>query len=149
MGGQKRFPGNSAITTRTRGLDWLKPFRIMKGLFAVLIAVACVVVTGCGKGKESRAAGVSSDASLPDKPLPPPPPAVKAFTQNAPAENVVGDVDPFLTQQLRIFIRDKGRMPQSFAELAGTRLDSIPNPPLGKKWVIDNATKEVKAARTQ
>ena len=118
----------------------------MKGLFALFIAFACVVVTGCGKGKEPRAADVSSAASRPDKSLPPPPPAVKAFTQNAPAENVVGDVDPFLTQQLRIFIREKGRMPQSFAELASTRLDSIPNPPLGKKWVIDNATKEVKAA---
>lgn len=119
---------------------------LMKNLPALLIAAACIAMPGCGKHKEPGAASGSSDASGPsDKPIPPAPANVTAHTQNAPAENVVGQVDPFLTQQLRIFMQQKGRMPQSFAELASTRLDSIPNPPLGKKWVIDTASREVKA----
>lgn len=134
----------------------------MKDLLALLIAAACLAMFGCGKHKEPGAATSSDDSASParsqpgagkapasDKPLPPAPVYVTAHAQNAPAENVVGVVDPFLTEQLRIFIQQKGRMPQSFAELASARLDSIPNPPLGKKWVIDNTTKEVKAAQPQ
>ena len=124
----------------------------MRNLPSLLIAAACIAMSGCGKHKEPGAPTSSSDASASPASGPsdkPPPPNVTAHTQNAPAQNIVGQVDPFLTQQLGIFIQQKGRMPQSFAELASTRLDSIPNPPAGKKWVIDNATKEVKAVASQ
>ena len=116
---------------------------------ALFISLAAFVLVGCHK---KEAAPANSDAPgtaaspQPAKPPPPPPAYVTANAQNAPAENVAGEVNAFLTEQLRIFIREKGRLPESFAELARTRLDSIPRPPTGKKWVIDNATKEVKAA---
>jgi hypothetical protein len=58
----------------------------------------------------------------------------------------VGDVDPYLTSQLKIFIQQKQRMPNSFTEFAHARLDSIPRPPEGKKWVIDGGAQQVKAA---
>ena len=78
--------------------------------------------------------------------LPPPPSYVSANAQNQPLENVAGEVNAFLTQQLHIFIQQQNRMPQSFAEFASVRLDSMPRPPEGMKWVIDAATKQVKAA---
>ena len=122
---------------------------------ALFISLATFVLVGCHKkeaapansGAPETAAGPASQQ--PAKPLPPPPKYVTANAQNAPAENVAGEVNAFLTEQLRIFIREKGRMPESFTELARVRLDSIPHPPAGKKWVIDNATKEVKAAQAQ
>jgi hypothetical protein len=40
-------------------------------------------------------------------------------------ENVAGEVNPFMSGQLRIFVQQKGRMPVSFTEFANTRLDSI------------------------
>jgi hypothetical protein len=136
----------------------------MKGILALLTAIGCIAISGCSKNAGPAVGSASSDdpanpsssqpgaakappAKMPgsDKPLPPPPLSVTAHAQNAPAENVVGDVDPFLTEQLRIFMQQKRRLPQSFAELASVRLDSMPNPPLGKKWVIDAATQQVKA----
>jgi hypothetical protein len=75
----------------------------------------------------------------------PAPKFITAHAQNEPAQNVAGEVHPFLTEQLQIFVQQKGRMPQSFAELAGVRLDSIPSAPPGKKWVIDTASAQVKA----
>jgi len=99
--------------------------------FAVVLAVAVLALPGCGKKPEA------TPATAEQKP------------GEAPAENVTGQVNAFLTGQLRIFIREKGRMPESFAELARVRLDSVPRPPEGKKWVIDTATKEVKAAAAQ
>src|SRR6266487_179954 len=117
---------------------------------AALVAVAALAIFGCGKKPAPPVTGTPTSGEAAPGALPPPPPKyVTAAAQNAPAENVAGEVNAFLTEQLRIFIREKGRMPESFAELARTRLDSIPRPPAGKKWVIDNATKEVKAAQAQ
>jgi hypothetical protein len=99
--------------------------------FAVVLAVAVLALSGCSK-----------------KPKPTPATAEQKPGE-APAENVVGEVNAFLTEQLRIFIREKGRLPESFAELARVRLDSVPRSPEGKKWVIDTATKEVKAVASQ
>jgi hypothetical protein len=70
---------------------------------------------------------------------------VTATAENALTENAAGEPDPFLTQQLRLFMQEKSRMPESFTELARARLDSVPRPPEGKKWVIDTATQQVKA----
>ena len=119
---------------------------------ALFISLATFVLVGCHKKEAAPAnSGAPETAASPQpaKPPPPPPKYVTANAQNAPAENVAGEVNAFLTEQLRIFIREKGRMPESFTELARVRLDSIPHPPAGKKWVIDNATKEVKAAQAQ
>jgi hypothetical protein len=60
-------------------------------------------------------------------------------------ENLAGEVNPFMSGQLRIFVQQKGRRPVSFTEFVNTRLDSIPRPPEGKKWAIDAATVQVKA----
>jgi hypothetical protein len=104
------------------------------------------VLFGCGKKNEPATRQQSGDTPAPGAP---PPKYVTAAAQNAPADNVAGEVNAFLTEQLRIFIREKGRSPVDFAELARVRLDSIPRPPEGKKWVIDAATKEVKAVAAQ
>src|SRR5262245_14812213 len=79
------------------------------------------------------------------KPLPPAPPFVTARAENQLRQGVVGQVDAALTQQLQKFIEKEGRFPESFAEFVTTRLDSIPRPPEGKKWVIDTDTIQVKA----
>ena len=81
----------------------------------------------------------------PNKALPPPTPAVAARAENLPRQNVIGQVDPELTAQLRTFIQKKNRLPESFAEFVTVRLDTIPRPPEGKKWVIDTSSLEVKA----
>lgn len=114
---------------------------------AALVAVAVLMIFGCSKKQAPPVTGTpTSGEAAPGAPAPPPPKYVTASAQNAPAENVAGEVNAFLTEQLRIFIREKGRLPESFAELARVRLDSVPRPPEGKKWVIDTTTKEVKAA---
>jgi hypothetical protein len=121
----------------------------MKHLSLVILLTAFVLV-GCHKKEAAPPETATAPASQqPAKPLPPPPKYISANAQNAPAENVAGEVNAFLTEQLRIFIREKGRMPESFTELARVRLDSVPRPPAGKKWVIDTASHEVKAVGAQ
>lgn len=56
-------------------------------------------------------------------------------------------VHGFMTQQLRIFVQQKGRLPQNFAEFASARMDSVPRPPEGFHWAIDERTVEVKLVR--
>jgi hypothetical protein len=46
-----------------------------------------------------------------------------------------------------MFIQEKGRLPESFAEFAGARLDSVPRLAPGLTFVIDPATQEVKITR--
>ena len=119
--------------------------------FSLLLAVALLVITGCGKKTTPPApADAQSPGAAPGgSPPPPPPKYVAATAENAPTQNVPGEVNAFLTEQLRIFTRDKRRLPESFAELTRARLDSVPRPPAGKKWVIDTATTEVKAVAAQ
>src|SRR6266850_5830919 len=81
----------------------------------------------------------------PAKALPPPPPSVAARAENNLRQNVPGDPDPFLSGELRNFVQLKKRLPDSFSEFASVRLDSIPRPPEGKKWVIDIANLQVKS----
>jgi hypothetical protein len=136
----------------------MKPTPLIAGL-SVLIA-GCHQKTPSDAGPpttattspaaEARVAGQSgANSPVPGagtKPLPAPPPAVAGRADNYLRENVAGDPDPFLTGQLRTFIEQKHRMPESFAEFAMSRLDSIPRPPEGKKWVIDIAALQVKAS---
>jgi type IV secretory pathway VirB10-like protein len=116
-----------------------------------LLAVAALALFACSKKPESPPgpAGQKPGEGAAGAPLPPPPKYVETTARNAPEQNVAGEVHPFLTQQLRIFVREKGRLPESFAELARARLDSVPRPPAGKKWVIDAASREVKAVSAQ
>jgi hypothetical protein len=46
-----------------------------------------------------------------------------------------------------MFIQEKGRLPETFAEFAGARLDSVPRLDPGLTFVIDPATQEVKITR--
>ncbi len=113
---------------------------------ALIATVALLGLIGCSKERTPPAGPATpppENASAAAAAVPPK--YVEATAQNAPAQNVAGEVNPFLTEQLRIFLRDQRRLPASFAELARTRLDSVPRPPEGKKWVIDTATTEVKA----
>jgi len=73
------------------------------------------------------------------------PPSVVANADNTIRENVQGDADPFLTAQLRAYVKNKGRMPADFGEFRRDGLDSLPSPPEGKKWVIDSTSQSVKA----
>jgi hypothetical protein len=116
---------------------------------------------GCHKsdapaGQQPASATDNSVAPAPETsgaaPLPPPPapnPNVTARTENAVQANVTGEVSESLTQQLRIFIQEQGRLPQSFAEFARARLDNVPRPPPGTKWVIDSTSQQVKAVASK
>jgi hypothetical protein len=120
---------------------------VMRTLLALLSLL--IFVTACHKKDVTSASQVpGSDATIagqPTAPLPPPSKAVAANAENNVRENVAGEVDQFLTSQLKIFVQDKGRLPGSFAEFARARLDSIPRPPAGTKWVIDAPTQPVNA----
>ena len=127
----------------------------------LLLVVTLAVLLGCRKkaveippadSPIAVTAATNAPGTAAPAPLTPPPPApayVKATAQDGLAQNVAGDVDPFLTQQLQIFKQQKGRLPQSFTELARSRLDSVPSPPAGKRWVIDSATAQVKAVKAE
>jgi hypothetical protein len=120
--------------------------------YAMLFAFALWALSGCSQQPSppaSKNVPPPRAGASPADTLPPPPKYVAATAQNAPAQNVAGEVNVFLTEQLRIFLRDKRRLPESFAELARTRLDSVPRPPEGRKWVIDSATTQVKAVAAQ
>lgn len=119
-----------------------------------IIAAAAFAVFGCHKNPETPAQptpAVAADPAAPPAPPPeveptaPPPKSVAAVADNIVQENVNGRVDAFLTSQLRTFIQQYNRMPKSFAEFALRRVDSMPRPPDGQKWVIDSTTQEVKS----
>ncbi len=59
---------------------------------------------------------------------------------------IVGQVDSFMTEQLRIFTRQRGRLPTNFVELA-SGVDIRPRKPAGMKWAIDATTCEVKLVK--
>jgi hypothetical protein len=99
-----------------------------------LMTAVSLSVAGCGKKPPaSTAATATNDAT--------------AASASAAAQPLAGEVNPFLTQQLRAFIKQQGRLPADFGELVRTRLDSRPRPPAGTQWVIDPATQEVKAVK--
>lgn len=127
----------------------MNPFKT----FALILLVA---LAGCKKKEDAPSA---SNEAIPQvgttavtqaespQTLPPAPSYIAAQAENSVQSNVTGEPDQFLTSQLRIFVKDKGRLPQSFTEFARTRLDSMPPAPAGTKWVIDSASAEVKAAK--
>lgn len=131
-------------------------------VLTVILALVCLGMIGCRK-KEAVTASPSEIAVLtnaavselatgpaaPPEPPQPPSPSVLARADDKTRQAVVGEVDAFLTGQLQIFVQQKNRLPASFSELARARLDSVPRPPAGKKWVIDTESIEVKAVVEQ
>src|SRR3954470_18138738 len=127
--------------------------RVMKK-FVLCIPLAALTLFGCHKtpATTQTSAGADGAASAdPEtgKPLPPPPSHVVARADNAVHAEAAGEVNAFLTDQLRAFVQQKGRLPVNFAEFASLRLDSIPRPPEGRKWAIDTANLQVKAVAAQ
>jgi hypothetical protein len=120
-----------------------------------LAMVGWVTLTGCQKKQaapQSTSQPSASDpapasetvAAQPEAAVPVAAPApISAPAPDMPRP-INGVVAPFLTTQLRIFIQEKGRFPESFAEFAGARLDSVPRLAPGLKFAIDPATQEVK-----
>lgn len=116
--------------------------------FPLLFVVAALTLVGCGKNSETTAPmGAVPGVDIPS--TSPPPRYVTAVAENRPVAGAAGEVNGFLTEQLKIFVQQKRRLPADFAELARERLDSVPRPPEGKKWVIDTATQTVKAVAAQ
>jgi type IV secretory pathway VirB10-like protein len=139
----------------------------------VKLLVAAILITGlvtvaCGKKRstapeaaapstavENVAAPDSSAEPAANEPAPirrratPATPVPKAAPAQASSvdEALVGAVHTFMTAQLKKFIEEKGRIPKDFSEFASSRMDSVPRPPAGMKFVIDETTQEVKVVR--
>ena len=105
----------------------------MRTIFLLAVS-ASLLLGGCGKKPPAPTAATPTNEIS----APPATPTTKPLD---------GQVDPFLTQQLRAFVQQKGRLPADFGELARTSLDSRPRAPAGMKWVIDPTTQEVKAVK--
>lgn len=117
-----------------------------------LLPATAAIVSGCSRSTPSVTTVSNGVATFTNRPvgasqnvLPPPPPPVAARAENSLGLKVTGDIDLFLTSELQNFIQQQNRLPVSFAEFANLRLDSVPRPPPGKKWVIDRADLQVKA----
>ena len=114
-------------------------------LFTCLALGLVLTLPGCARKKAPTPAADSSPDTFPAAPA-----AKRASRPTEAKANVdqnVGVVDAAMTKQLRIFLREAGRMPENFSELANARMDSVPRAPEGMKWVIDPVTVEVKLAR--
>ena len=118
----------------------------------VFLSLIGVVLAGCHKKPAGGSAsspvseGAAGDpAATPAPKLPPAPPSVTANAKNNVQQKVEGEVDPFLTGQLRAFVEKNHRVPQTFYEFSVRSLDSMPRPPEGKRWAIDASDVTVKA----
>lgn len=128
--------------------------------FVAILLALTLWATGCGQSEQegagSEAAGGAEPTANVGGPAanggstvrPPAPAAAKPGQQPGKTlAGVQGPVHQFMTEQLRIFVAQKGRMPENFAEFANTRMDSVPRPPSGFHWAIDSSTTEVKLAK--
>jgi hypothetical protein len=121
-------------------------------LLLVPAAVLSLIFAGCGKKTQPPAAPAAEQKSTAEASAQPAETAPAAAPQStAPApepantpQPINGVVDPQLTTQLRIFIQERGRLPENFRELANARLDSVPRLGPGLMFAIDPATQEVK-----
>ena len=93
------------------------------------------LLTACSDGDKEGAAGLP-----PDSPAP-------AATNSAPQETLEADFAPLLdqlTQTLRKYSAEKQKVPSSLDELVGAGyLTELPQPPPGKKFVINPQRVEV------
>jgi hypothetical protein len=138
-------------------------------LLAVLL-VAMIVSTGCGRNdpppitvstpdpvepvvappERRQMSALGAATRPPDDPIAAvvDPSFLEAGVLPQHLQSVEGYVHPFMTSQLRIFIRENNRMPESFAEFANARMDSVPFPPDGMEYVIDYQNRQVKVVRS-
>ncbi len=100
----------------------------------LLTVSALLLLNGCGRNAPAPTITTATNGTSTT-------PAV------ADAKPLDGQVQPFLTQQLRAFVQQRGRLPSDFSELARTSLDSVPRAPAGMRWAIDPTTREVKAVK--
>lgn len=127
--------------------------------FLVVFSTCVLLSAACGKSEKAAPAAASAAATpavteaQPAPAIASPPAAVNSRKAPKPPQTVspelIGTVHQFMTEQLHVFILQKGRMPTSFGEFANARMDSVPRPPPGLMWAIDNNTKEVKLIRQQ
>ncbi|HWX21567.1 MAG TPA: hypothetical protein VN578_16820 [Candidatus Binatia bacterium] len=104
--------------------------------FLVIVSVALLLApTSCGHKQSAPPAATPETQAQP------------AAAETAQPQPLDGQVDAFMTGQLRIFVQQNGRLPKDFAEFSHARLDSVPRTPLGMKWAIDLATQEVKLVK--
>jgi hypothetical protein len=131
----------------------------------ILLLVLVVGGLGCSKKEAAApaeqpaaAAPAEPQAAVPDAPAPNATPAAAPRTPapNAarpapaavnPSDALVGAVHGFMTQQLQLFVKEKGRLPRDFSEFAGAKMDSVPRPPEGMMYVIDEKTLQVKVVK--
>ena len=165
--GETQITQRRCLVIETLPLGWMDLLQ-KNGVkrIILLLGLVLLVIPGCHKKKPTAdSAQASAPAEAPSTPaeqssaplqsapppaqpvkaLPPPPPSVAARAENYLRQNVPGDPDAFLSAELRNFVQMKHRLPDSFSEFASVRLDSIPRPPEGKKWVIDIANLQVKS----
>jgi len=123
----------------------------------LFLLACCLAFAGCGRKQNSPelkadspltapATGTVTGAASAEAPKGSAPAAANGDQAN-PAQPLEGVVDTFLTSQLKIFVQEKGRLPETFAEFAGARLDSVPRLAKGLRFAIDPATQEVKIVK--
>jgi hypothetical protein len=111
----------------------------VKSVLGVLLAG--VLVSGCKKSAEAPALPQAAEAQVEAQ-------FVGVTNLNAPIEDrLQGAVNAELTMRLQVFRQVKGRMPETFMELAYFGSDSVPPLPLTMKYVIDPKDKTVKAVK--
>jgi hypothetical protein len=98
----------------------------------LLLAVLAVPLTGCHRKAPGSSASGSGQQTQP------------GGTETA--QPLTGEVNAFMTSQLRLFLEQQGRLPTNFAELR-TRLDRVPRTPANMTWAIDPVTQEVKLVK--
>jgi hypothetical protein len=129
------------------------------------VVAATVAWFGCSKHKDaSGAPPVPADATAPADPAATPADPTQGQPQNiqsaqptraqpAAAQEILtpaaleGAVHPQMTLLLRKYIQQNRRMPKSFTEFGSSMMDSVPFPPAGMEFVIDETTREVKVRR--
>jgi predicted small lipoprotein YifL len=133
-------------------------------ILLTMLFAASLTLAGCGRKDPEPVTAIQADPNAPNAPtsdpgqlsaaggytrLPTestdptdPDDAIAAHPQAV--QPIEGRVHAFMTSQLRIFIREKKRMPESFAEFANARMDSVPFPPDGMEYAIDYHSRQVK-----
>jgi hypothetical protein len=113
----------------------------------VVVVALAIATDGCHKQTTASETPTSQQAQTQRGATPSPGQQEQPGVATTSSQPLAGEVHPFMTAQLRIFIQQKGRLPADFAELARTRLDVVPRTPTGMTWAIDRNTQEVKLVK--